>query len=876
MPNITEIRCKQALNRINNPGLPQQWDLNLYRGCQHGCVYCFAIYSHEYLNPNSNYYDDLYVKINIVEQLEKQLRSPNWKRETIAIAGVTDCYQPIEAKYKLMPEILKLMIKYQNPVSISTKSDLILRDYDLIDELSRVADVNITASIVCMDNDIRRKIEPAGRNAKQKFNMLKEFSKTNATTGLLQMPIIPHITDSRENIEDLYAHAKEARVNYVVPGILYLRGKTRGVFFDFIKREFPDLFIPLTKLYQKGGRSEYQKSLYRMINELRRKHGLSSYYAKKSTPQKDELADIKKIADGFEQLSLFETNATSTYEATPIPNRDQLVAKPARQTTPVAKTDLASFVEIEMGSEAPTYQAAAIPRPGDQAPKSIQVHQQPIKEELLGERDEKRTLFYSMRQIARNTNAYTDHSKIFYDQAIFMKDFEDDYAGNATFSSYLPYYQRMSYEQLRTFFTWRTKVRKGDITATTSTYAFLYIYELLNQIGVENPEDGLTRLTTFWQNFRLYDKEVDQHLIQWLKDYHIYYPVSQTFQEFATSHQLIMHYPTVFGYDSNQANSLDLFASISKYDIKKSVFYTEETQKMIHDCFYFILTQLRQLFQKQNACFEDLIFYPLTKEVAWIPFNRALFYPAFKQTNREIMLTEKEIYRHQDGRWLYKSAMLADNGRQLVGYILKEMESCLRRVVKYKYKLKANPDVCDEQALDKLEEMGIVFPTFIEQAVTDFHRQMTHQEVKVDLKNLGRIRQEAYETQEKLIVPEEENVKFDVANFSAIKADMFESRDVDIVEIESADIPTMASLALTSWDELKAALTTVECEALRLVARGQSLKDFAREHLVMLEVLVDGINDKAMDFVGDTLLEIDDDVILYDDYLDDVAKLVNE
>jgi len=856
MPNVTEIRCKQALHRINKSDLPQQWDLNLYRGCQHGCVYCFAMYSHDYINPNSNYYDDLYVKVNIAEQLERQLRSPNWKGETIAIAGVTDCYQPIEAKYKLMPEILKVMIKYKNPVSITTKSDLILRDYDLLDELSRVAEVNINASIVAMDNDIRRKIEPAGRNADKKFNMLKEFSKTNATTGMLQMPIIPYITDSRENIEALYSNARDANVNYIVPGMLYLKGKTRGVFFDFIKREFPDLFVPLTKIYQKGSpvKKGYRTALYQMIRELRKKYRLSNYYTKEVTSQQDEIAEIKKVADGFQQLSLFETDTAQTYQATPIPNRDQLIPRQAPKTTSAsAKSDLASFVEIEMGSEVPHYSSVTIP-----ATEPIETGHQPIRE-----KDEKRALFYSMRQIARNTNAYADHSKIFYDQAQFMKDFEDDYAEAVSFSSYFPYYQRMGYEQLRSYFTWRTEVRKGNISTTSTSFAFLYIYELLNLVGVADPEVGLNKLMIFWQSFREYDRELDQHVLLWLKDYHIYYPVPQTFAEFSQEQQLILHYPTVFGYTSDKQNSFDLFVDISKYDIKNSVFYSDETHALINDCFYFILEHLRKTFKEQGQCFEDLIFYPLTKEVAWTPFNRALFYPAFKQAEREVSLSEKEVYRYHENQWHYKSVMLADNGRLLVGYVMKEMEASLRQVVKFKYKITANLSMCDDKSLATFARMGIVLPDLIRACVNEFYTEFTRKIITVDVGNLQQIRRDALQTQEKLIVPE--------ANEQAVV-------EIKTPTQQVATEPTLSieeNVELDPWNELKNALTEIELEALALLIDGQQIKEFAMKKMVMLEVLVDGINDKAMDFVGDAILELDDEVMIYEEYVENLIAILS-
>lgn len=240
-----EISCESALNQLKRR-IPYGWDLNIYRGCEHGCKYCYAIYSHDYID-SKDYFGDIHVKTNIVEQLEKQLSDPNWKREIVNIGGVTDSYQPAEEHYKLMPEVLRLLIKYKTPAIISTKSDLILRDYDLIDELSKLTYINVAATITTVDEELRKLIEPGGVESQRRFKMLKTFRKTNASVGLHVMPIIPYLTDNYENIDVLFNMAKDSEVHYVLPGTLYLRGKTRIVFFDFIKKEFPYLYLQFGK-----------------------------------------------------------------------------------------------------------------------------------------------------------------------------------------------------------------------------------------------------------------------------------------------------------------------------------------------------------------------------------------------------------------------------------------------------------------------------------------------------------------------------------------------------------------------------------------------------------------------------------------------------
>ena len=283
--NYIEISCETAMNNLKRR-MPYSWDLNIYRGCEHGCQYCYAIYSNDYLG-SENYFGDIYVKSNIVEQLEKQLSNSKWKREIVNIGGVTDSYQPAEENYKLMPEILKLLIKYKTPAIISTKSDLILRDYDLIDELSKITYINIAATITTMDENKRKLIEPRGVESDKRFKMLKIFRTTNASVGLHVMPIIPYLTDSFENFDSLFSMAQDSGVHYVLPGTLYLKGKTRTAFFDFIKKEFSQYYNDLLALYKTGGADkEYKNSLYRIVNDLRGKYNLSSSYTK---PMKEKL-----------------------------------------------------------------------------------------------------------------------------------------------------------------------------------------------------------------------------------------------------------------------------------------------------------------------------------------------------------------------------------------------------------------------------------------------------------------------------------------------------------------------------------------------------------------------------------------------------------
>ncbi|AKB52289.1 Radical SAM domain protein [Methanosarcina barkeri str. Wiesmoor] len=312
-----EIKVKKALNRINksSSNLPFHWDLNIYRGCEHGCNYCYAMYSHSYLEEKKKFaYTDpgfgreicssvadkkcaffktIYVKTNVAEALEKQLAARSWKKEVINIGGVCDSYQPVEAKYRLMREVLTLMIKYRNPVTISTKSDLILRDYDLLSELAELTSVNIAVTVTTVDEKLSALLEPLASSPEKRFSVLRAFKNTSAITGIHMMPILPFLTDNPQNLEQIMSLAAECNVEYALPGVLNLRGETRKHFFGFLELNFPELADPYRKLYAKGGVDiAYKAKLYGILSSLMERYHLSGDCMK---PMQAKLSRSKQL-----------------------------------------------------------------------------------------------------------------------------------------------------------------------------------------------------------------------------------------------------------------------------------------------------------------------------------------------------------------------------------------------------------------------------------------------------------------------------------------------------------------------------------------------------------------------------------------------------
>lgn len=287
-----EINCKSAINKIENKfGFCN--DLNIYRGCIHKCYYCYAVYSHKYINSR-DFFGEIFVKKNIVEVLEKELSSKNWNREIINLGSVTDSYQLAEKDYKIMPEILKLLIKYKTPMFISTKSDLILRDFDLIARLSNIVPVRIASTITTADEKLSSLIEPNVISPLKRFETLKEFKKTNAVVGVHAIPVMPFITE--DGLENIFIKTKENNLDYAICEVLNLKGECRKIFLNFVRKNFYEHYKKYLYIYNNNGelKEEYKNKIHKKIKYLEEKYNLnydSADFEKVYTKDKTNLFD---------------------------------------------------------------------------------------------------------------------------------------------------------------------------------------------------------------------------------------------------------------------------------------------------------------------------------------------------------------------------------------------------------------------------------------------------------------------------------------------------------------------------------------------------------------------------------------------------------
>ena len=274
-----EDTCKTALNRVPDESrVPFRWTINPYRGCTHSCHYCFARAFHRYLDLGigDDFSSKIVVKTNVVEVLRRELASPNWEGEAVAMGTATDPYQHCEGRYRLTRGVLETLADFGNPLSMLTKSTMIVRDLDLYRRLDEVASVSVAMSVGTLDEDVRRVVEPGTPPGRKRLEILERFSDAGIRTGVLVAPILPGLTDTEEHLDSVLEACARAGVSYAVPIVLHVRASIREHFMPWVKRTYPWLYPRYAELY--GSRAyaprAYQHEVSERFARLRLRHGL--------------------------------------------------------------------------------------------------------------------------------------------------------------------------------------------------------------------------------------------------------------------------------------------------------------------------------------------------------------------------------------------------------------------------------------------------------------------------------------------------------------------------------------------------------------------------------------------------------------------------
>ncbi|MGH3436706.1 MAG: Rv2578c family radical SAM protein, partial [Sciscionella sp.] len=278
-PIAVEIRAKSIISRV--PGasrVPFRWTVNPYRGCSHACRYCFARRTHEYLDLDSgrDFDTKIMVKVNAGELLRRELSSPRWCGEPIAMGTNTDPYQRAEGRYRLMPPILSALRDHANPFSILTKGSLILRDSELIAEAARDTSVSLAVSVGFVDDHLWRSVEPGTPRPQRRLDVVRRFADLGLGCSVLMAPILPGLTDSEEQIERTVTAIAAAGARSVTPLVLHLRPGAREWYGRWLAEQHPALVPRYRELYHGGSYAPrgYQQQVVARVRQSARRHGL--------------------------------------------------------------------------------------------------------------------------------------------------------------------------------------------------------------------------------------------------------------------------------------------------------------------------------------------------------------------------------------------------------------------------------------------------------------------------------------------------------------------------------------------------------------------------------------------------------------------------
>jgi DNA repair photolyase len=280
-PTYLEDTCKTALNRVPDASrVPFRWTVNPYRGCTHSCHYCFARAYHTYidLGVGDDFSSKIVVKTNVAEVLRRELAGPRWEGETVAMGTATDPYQHCEGRYRLTRGVIETLADFANPLSLLTKSTMVLRDLDVFLRLNEVAPLSISMSIGTLDENVRRVVEPGTPPGRRRFEILARFAAAGIRTGVLVAPILPGLTDDEEHLDEVLEACAEAEVGWASGIVLHLRPAIREHFMPWMKQTYPWLYPRYVELYGKRAYApkSYQEEVSERLARLRLRHGIGS------------------------------------------------------------------------------------------------------------------------------------------------------------------------------------------------------------------------------------------------------------------------------------------------------------------------------------------------------------------------------------------------------------------------------------------------------------------------------------------------------------------------------------------------------------------------------------------------------------------------
>ena len=274
------LPVKSILNECHSERVPFRWTVNPYRGCEFGCKYCYARYTHEYMELDGGEFETkIYVKQDAGPLAERDLGSEKIWGEHIAIGTATDPYQPAEKEFGATRAILERMAEREGlSLSITTKSNQVLRDIDLLQRISAKSALSVNLSITTLKTRLARMLEPRAPRPDLRLEAVRKLREAGISAGVLAMPVLPGLTDREEDLDALARGVSETGAQWFAANVLFLMPSSLKQFLPFLREKFPRLVKQYGAWYGRYGNApeEYRKEIAERVERLRRKYGLGS------------------------------------------------------------------------------------------------------------------------------------------------------------------------------------------------------------------------------------------------------------------------------------------------------------------------------------------------------------------------------------------------------------------------------------------------------------------------------------------------------------------------------------------------------------------------------------------------------------------------
>jgi len=295
------LPVRSILNRcVSKREMPFTWTVNPYRGCEFACKYCYARYTHEFMEMRDgvDFEQKIYVKQHAADLLRQELRRVK-PGEEIAIGTATDPYQPAERRYEVTRAILEEFARHEGlELGIVTKSNLVLRDIDLLQEIGRKNDISVHVTITTLNVDLARILEPRAPRPDLRLEAVRRLNQAGINAGVSCSPVIPEITDSPRDLDAVARATAEAGGKHIFANPLFLKPCSAAVFMPFLEQEFPQLAENYRSRYQDHAflPKSYHQRISKLMASLRRKYGIGSDYGRERGAAKPRAEECRQLA----------------------------------------------------------------------------------------------------------------------------------------------------------------------------------------------------------------------------------------------------------------------------------------------------------------------------------------------------------------------------------------------------------------------------------------------------------------------------------------------------------------------------------------------------------------------------------------------------